>query len=619
MGGANGDGNGNAAGGKAAGSKAQAAAATAQKRAAAGEEVALGDAKQAKQQKVADQQRKSDAPASAVSDAGVRVERLSYPVQLSAVYDESDAQSFTATQARFQNLCQTFHKIYGRSPQAVARAPGRVNLIGEHIDYEGYSVLPMAISLDTLVAIAPCDTHNEVVVHNVSPQYQAGRFAADPSIQVGDGSVQPPIVPSNVPDALMQIPFWIRYVQCGYKGIFDFVASKAKEAKQTKEGGSEDKAALTMPERKGLHVLVDGKVPLGSGLSSSSALVCAASIAIMEAHGLSLAKEDVAELARVCERYIGVISGGMDQAISVMADRGSAKLIRFNPVRGTKVKLPKEATFVIANSIVESRKAETASGKYNLRVLECMLASFVLAKAIGVPHDKALEVTTLKQVEDLVPGEDIVYLAKQHLKAGKYTGPMVEELLGVTLEEHFKDNDALLKSIAFARGGDGEGGGEGGKKVKEGPGFHLQARALHVYTEAKRVDTFVSICKDAKAAPMDKLLRLGKLMRESHKSCRELYDCSSPELDELVELSEGIDGQLGARLTGAGWGGCIVAYVLEKDVNAFIERMYEGYYKKKVDQGIIERSRLPNCIFPSKPLSGACVFVFDATNPQQQQ
>ena len=129
MGGANGDGNGNAAGGKAAGSKAQAAAATAQKRAAAGEEVALGDAKQAKQQKVADQQRKSDAPASAVPDAGVRVERLSYPVQLSAVYDESDAQSFTATQARFQNLCQTFHKIYGRSPQAVARAPGHTVIL----------------------------------------------------------------------------------------------------------------------------------------------------------------------------------------------------------------------------------------------------------------------------------------------------------------------------------------------------------------------------------------------------------------------------------------------------------------------------------------------------------
>ena len=105
MGGANGDGNGNAAGGKAAGSKAQAAAATAQKRAAAGEEVALGDAKQAKQQKVADQQRKSDAPASAVSDAGVRVERLSYPVQLSAVYDESYDPS------AFPDPSQTLHKI----------------------------------------------------------------------------------------------------------------------------------------------------------------------------------------------------------------------------------------------------------------------------------------------------------------------------------------------------------------------------------------------------------------------------------------------------------------------------------------------------------------------------
>ena len=82
--------------------------------------------------------------------------------------------------------------------------------------------------------------------------------------------------------------------------------------------------------------------------------------------------------------------------------------------------------------------------------------------------------------------------------------------------------------------------------------------------------------------------------------------CSSPELDELVQLSIA-NGAYGARLTGAGWGGCIVAYVSENLKNKFIEQIYCNYYKKRLDAGQIERHQLKNCIFPSKPSPGACL------------
>lgn len=83
----------------------------------------------------------------------------------------------------------------------------------------------------------------------------------------------------------------------------------------------------------------------------------------------------MADFACTCERHIGTQSGGMDQAISVMGERGAAKLIDFNPVRASDVVLPKSGSFVVANSLTESKKAETASTNYNNRVVECRLAA----------------------------------------------------------------------------------------------------------------------------------------------------------------------------------------------------------------------------------------------------
>lgn len=100
----------------------------------------------------------------------------------------------------------------------------------------------------------------------------------------------------------------------------------------------------------------------GSGLSSSAAIVCASSLAVAAALGVSdqLSKGQVAEFTCAAERHVGVISGGMDQAISVMAMPGVAMLVEFNPVSASDVCLPDGATFVIANSLTVSKKAETA-------------------------------------------------------------------------------------------------------------------------------------------------------------------------------------------------------------------------------------------------------------------
>ena len=140
-------------------------------------------------------------------------------------------------------------------------------------------------------------------------------------------------------------------------------------------------------------------------------------------------------------------------------------------------------------------------------------------------------------------------------------------------------------------------------KFAESQGYSLYNRALHVYSEARRVNIFRNLCRDQ---GKDNFANIGSLMTESHRSCKTMYNCSSPELDELVQLAIS-NGAYGARLTGAGWGGCIVAYVSENLKNKFIEQIYFSYYKKRIDQGLVQRHQLKNCIFPSKPSPGACI------------
>lgn len=160
---------------------------------------------------------------------------------------------------RYANLKQQFVHHYGRDPELFARAPGRVNLIGEHIDYEGYSVLPMAIRQDTVVAIGRREEDPPTLqIANVnSSEFQACSFSADPSQEVDRAN-----------------HVWANYFICGYKGVFDYLAAKGDGVQPV----------------VGLNAVVDGIVPIGAGLSSSAAIVCSSAIAILTVLGYSSSK-----------------------------------------------------------------------------------------------------------------------------------------------------------------------------------------------------------------------------------------------------------------------------------------------------------------------------------------
>ncbi|KAM3341609.1 hypothetical protein P3S68_026575 [Capsicum galapagoense] len=140
--------------------------------------------------------------------------------------------------------------------------------------------------------------------------------------------------------------------------------------------------------------------------------------------------------------------------------------------------------------------------------------------------------------------------------------------------------------------------------------YKLHQRAAHVYSEAKRVHAF----KDTLSSELsdeDMSKKLGDLMNESHYSCSVHYECSCPELEELVKICRD-NGALGARFTGAGWGGCAVALVKESLVPQFIINLKEQFYQSRIDKGTISKNDLGLYVFASKPSSGAAFSDFSS-------
>ena len=455
---------------------------------------------------------------------------------------------------------------------------GRVNLIGEHIDYEGYGVLPMAISLDTVVALRR-DGNTISLANLMSDAYPPVEFPIDPSQEVNVGKHN-----------------WGNYFLGAYKGVFEHLQSPSSTA------------PTTAPTPTGLQVMVHGRVPTGGGLSSSAAIVCASSLAILHAHGITLTKGEVAEFSAKAERYVGVTSGGMDQAISIMGRQGIAQHVEFNPVRATEVVLPEEACFVIANSLTVSNKAEGAEGRYNLRVVECRLASAVLAVLLGQGREEAVlrRCTTLHHVEALV-------LAQDDYSASK--NPALDAVHALLHEEPYDraEIEGILGIKNIAASTLFEGDASAGRVLAKFSTFKLRQRAAHVYSEKQRVLDFASVTRNSELKSQEKLHTLATLMDASQTSCRDLYECSSPELDALVACAKSA-GALGSRLTGAGWGGCTVSLLKKENVGAFIDAVKKEYYAPLIAQGRLREEKLGDTIFASAPASGGGVVLSIASH-----
>ena len=403
-----------------------------------------------------------------------------------------------------QALRTAFEARFSADPVHFSRAPGRVNLIGEHTDYNDLPVLPMALQREVRIALRPRDD-GVVRLVNVLDEFEPVRFDLSPAIEKS---------PSG---------HWGNYVK-----------APANEL------------ARRFAIWRGFDGVVMSDVPVASGLSSSSALVNAVGLALASLNEVALDPLEMAEVMAEAERYTGTRGGGMDQAISMAARKGHAARIDFAPLRMKHVMVPPEWCFVVADTGVRAEKSGAAQKAYNLRRAEC---------------EEALEAVGAEAV-----------------------------------------NRGMMRSLpkrypALLKGAGQERALELGEAVLSG---NLARRYRHVVSEARRV-------RDARETLIGAdAMAFGDLMDASHGSLRTDYHVSSAELDELCALAkEG--GAAGARLTGAGFGGCIVALAERSTLDGVLDALTSGYFEPRH-----MARNLDDRLFIAVPSEGATFSAFPA-------
>ncbi|KAK9477440.1 ribosomal protein S5 domain 2-type protein [Lipomyces japonicus] len=468
---------------------------------------------------------------------------------LSDVYPGSDLPSQSL---RWQALSDKFKLIYKRPVSFVTRSPGRVNVIGEHIDYSWFPVLPIAMAQDALVAVAiardPADDAT-VEVANVDDQaYDSVSFDlsdfSNPFFQIKHTS------------------HWTAYVLAGIKGALTF--SKLCSTDTFKP----------LPK---LRILIDSNVPVYAGLSSSSALVCSTILAVLAAtcsHPplAAVEKSFLVNSAVIAERALGINSGGMDQTASVFGVRDSSVFVDFRPLLSPMpIPVSSDLVFVLANSKVVSKRADIGPSRFNVRVVETTLAAEILAKRWGAVLDirdgfggtlrglydsvcerEGWQMGTRASEEHAM--REIVKRIRTEFWQKTYSLSEICQMLSITPD--------MLQYKYMTR------------FPISAQSLNLRDRAIHVLEEAFRVKCFSAMLSDGNR----NMSALGSLMNASHNSCATLYECSCPEVDDLVGIARK-HGAEGSRITGTGWGGCSVTLVRAEKLHRVMTGLRQDYYK----------------------------------------
>jgi galactokinase len=338
-------------------------------------------------------------------------------------------------------------------------APGRVNLIGEHTDYNGGYVFPCALNFGTYLVIRPNNTN---LMRLATTNF---RFSANISIK----SMEP------------QAKHWINYPM----GVMD---------QFLKQGFS----------LEGMDMMFSGTIPNGAGLSSSASIEMVTAVALNDLLEFNLEMLDLVKLSQKAENeFVGVKCGIMDQFAAGMGKKDHAIFINCKTLDYQTIPVHTgDYKIIISNT---NKRRVLAGSKYNERRAQCEAAVKKLSKAKKI---KFLGDLNLKQFNEI---------------------------------KYLLTDEIILK------------------------------RARHVVSENERV------LNAMKALQSDDLVTFGKLMNESHDSLRDDYEVTGVELDTLVEEARKIEGVLGSRMTGAGFGGCTVSLVHNNSLEKFTSQVGSAY------------------------------------------
>ena len=363
-----------------------------------------------------------------------------------------------------QELKTAFETAYNQAADAVYFAPGRVNLIGEHTDYNGGSVFPCALSFGTYLLLRKNNT-----------KFVNFRSLNQPEIiSLGLNQLTTPLDKS-----------WVNYPL----GVFAQFIKRNVEIKS------------------GYDILIWGNVPNGAGLSSSAALEVVTAFALNDQLGTGFNRTVLAQIGQKAEHEFAFVNCGiMDQFVSANGKKDHAVYLNCDTLEFELVPVKLEGIKILISNTHSPHKLD--SGAYNQRVAECKLA-----------------------VEQLNKVRPIKYLAE-------------------LTEAEFKEIESAITD----------------------PIAHKRAR--HVVGEVQRTSDAVVALKAGD------IVKFGQLMNASHVSLRDDYEVTGLQLDTMAEEAWKIDGVIGSRMTGGGFGGCTVSLVKDEAIDTFIEKVGAAYEAK---------------------------------------
>jgi len=360
---------------------------------------------------------------------------------------------------------QAYQKHFSAPPRYLGRAPGRVNMLGEHVDYNDGFVMPIAIDRATYIAFSPASTDHTTLV--AADFNETAHFTAEslPDRMQPDGS---------------PLPEWALYPA----GVAWALSG----------------AGLSTPA---MQAAFCSDIPRGSGLSSSASIEMAFGVAWSTLGNWGLPPMQLALLGQKAEnRYVGVNCGIMDQFASACGEEGRLLLLDCRSLEYRSLPLPTDTLIVVADTSV---RRKLSSGGYNERRAAC---------------------------------EEAVRLLSRDL-------PGIKALRDVSMES-FHHLSRKLPSL-------------------------VRKRARHIVEEIERTRQAIPLLEQGRT------VEFGKLMNACHSSLKNYYEVSTPELDTMVEIAQSLPGCLGARLTGAGFGGCTVNLVAYDQAEAFARSLGPEY------------------------------------------